>query len=202
MSSAPPGFDPDKFRIHRIKDPYVIGKQTGGKGGRVWSEQSKAKKVALLTYLVQGYSIKEAGDAIGVSYSTARSYARDPEVLTQLKTLATEVYKSVYGEVVERKVEAHDRILEMADQALTTLEELLDSNNDGVRLKAAQDVLDRHGEVPRQTKSTGPAGVQVNISAEMLAIAVQGAREIEGTRKVQKLIKADEVIPVVPEASR
>lgn len=189
----PEGFDRNDYRVGGWNRPSNSGsdRKYNHESGTVKSTLVEGRKNEFLAYLVQGYSIKEAGRAMGVAYSTARGWAKDPKVLAELLNLSKTVYHKVYGEVVERKVEAHQRILELADEALSELEELVHSENEMVKMRAIDSVLDRHGMVPRATKNTS-IQTTVHVDVETLMAAAAAAREIESVRAVPKgMIEAD-----------
>lgn len=196
-----PAFDASTFRVtnnqqHKggLYKADAKGMQRDYNNGSqgAWAQQAAMKKKEMLAFLLQGYSLKEASKAIGVSYTTGRVYMRDPEIMAELQTLSESIYRQVYGETLDRKLEAHVRILEMADEALSVLENLLQSPNDNVRLKAAESVLDRHGEVPKQTKTTG-VQTNVTITGAEIMTAIKAAQDLEGRKSIAppRLIPAE-----------
>ena len=152
--------------------------------------RTEVVKKNLLVYLLQGYSLKEAAKAAQVRYQQARKVMQDPDALAELKVLSETIYRQLTDEVIDRRVSAHQRLLEMSDAALTRLEELIEAENEHVALKAVQDVLDRHGEVPRQQKTIGEHK-HLHIDAATLAAAAQAAQELLGPRKEQLLIEPE-----------
>lgn len=188
------GFNPDAFRVH-TSDVSIrqANNPTGraGKAGPLWDTQIRAKKMEMLSLLVQGYTIKETAALVRIGYHTARQYARDPEFLHQLKSLSAETHEKTCREVIERKVEAHTRILEMSDRALDKLEELIESEDERISIKAVENVLDRHGDVPRASKSN-IVQTTVKVDADLLRLAASTMQELEAPRKVARgMLKVD-----------
>lgn len=90
---------------------------------------------------------------LSLHVSTVRAYAKQPEFLVKLKALSTNVYERVDQELKARTDAITERLQEASDVAL---EEMLALTKGGksemVRLKAAQDLMDRDSRVSRTRK--------------------------------------------------
>lgn len=202
MSTSQSEFDLSEFQVgprtghHGSGATAPYGHVRGNNGNTsgasdIYAARIAAKKQELLAFLLQGYSLRDAAKLMGMSHQTAHTYMRDPSMLVKLKEASEAVYEQVAKEFVSRKVEAHQRILEMSDNALNRLEELMESENENVALRAVDSVLDRHGEVPRASKNVNVSTI-VKVDADMLKLAAQAAAEIEAPRKAARgMLKAD-----------
>jgi hypothetical protein len=146
-------------------------------------------KMEMLRLIVEGYNIKEAARAVGVSYTTGRAYLRDPDVLEELKKLSRTKFDEVYDELYARHESLRERTLALADEALSEMERLLEESNDAIKFKVAQDILDRHGEVSRTQRQVGEHK-HVHIDMDTLINAATAANELGGKHK-PKLIQAE-----------
>lgn len=87
-----------------------------------------------------------------VSYATVRKYASDEEFLRKLKEMSVLIYEQVDSELKLNASQVTQRIDELSDKALDTLETLLASDKDLIKLKAADSILDRNPESSKQKK--------------------------------------------------
>lgn len=94
-----------------------------------------------LVYLILSgrYNMTEIAAQIDKHPDTVRKWAKLPEVKEAMRELQADQYE--YNKV---------QINAIANKALNTMNELLDSPIDGVRYQAAKDVLDRGGFKPTQ----------------------------------------------------
>jgi len=93
------------------------------------------QKIDVAEMLIAGYSYKAISDALGVSESTIRKWLKSDEAF---KELMFDLVAIVTDEIRIELVAA-------SRAALRTLGELLQSSDEKIRLKAAQDILDRAG---------------------------------------------------------
>jgi hypothetical protein len=92
----------------------------------------KGSEELLVLALAQGKTFAEAAQAAGIAERTARRRATDPEVIA-----AVEVHRSL---LLER---ASARLLCQLDRGINALAELIGSDNEGVRLRAASILIDK-----------------------------------------------------------
>lgn len=92
--------------------------------------------------IVMGQKDKEIADSLGCTTATVKYTRESPVVQRKLEIMM--------GARDASAIEVRNRIAEMAPLALFKIEELLEKENisESVRLKAAQDILDRAGYDP------------------------------------------------------
>lgn len=98
-----------------------------------------AKVRMILLHLTGQYNQVKIAKIIGVSDNTIRSWLVDPNVQLVIKELQAREFA-----VVDSTLKA------MRYKALSTMDELLESDMDNVRYQAAKDVLDRGGHKAQQ----------------------------------------------------
>lgn len=98
-----------------------------------------AKVRMILLHLTGQYNQVKIAKIIGVSDNTIRSWLVDPNVQLVVKELQAREFA-----VVDSTLKA------MRYKALSTMDELLESDMDNVRYQAAKDVLDRGGHKAQQ----------------------------------------------------
>lgn len=101
-------------------------------------------------YLSGHYTNSQIGSIMGVSAKAVNNLLKSPDVLDQIVK-----YQEQEKEYVDSRLKA------LRDKSLDTLFELLDSEEDTVRLNASKDILDRTGHAPKKDQN-----VNVNISYE------------------------------------
>lgn len=106
----------------------------------------------LLRLVMCGYMLRECCEPMGLSYSTLRKYAKESSFMEELRKLSEEVYARVDEELSMKATTLSSKIEEMSEKALQTLEAMLDSDKDAVKLKAATEVLDRNPETSKTRK--------------------------------------------------
>jgi phosphoribosylaminoimidazole carboxylase (NCAIR synthetase) len=107
----------------------------------------------LMRLLLAGYMMKECAKQMSMNYATIRKYASEPSFMAQLKELNSEVYSQVDSELKLNKAQITERLEDISEKALDTLESLLDATAPApIRFKAAQDLLDRNPQVSRTKK--------------------------------------------------
>jgi len=76
--------------------------------------------------------------------------------VAELRKLSADVFNAANEEIINRRTSFNERMQEMAEQALDEMERLLvESTSEGIRYKAAQDILDRDGRAPRTSRQDG-----------------------------------------------
>lgn len=112
--------------------------------------------------LISGCSLTESAERAGVAKSTLEKWIRHDEDFKRLLDTFSQ------GLMEEIKIE----LVVSARQALHTLQKLLHSDNDQIRLSAARDILDRAGFKPTNKKEidvTQTVNYFANMSDEELA---------------------------------
>ena len=119
-------------------------------------EFTRANKSSILRnrlvqlYLMGSYSNRQISDILGVNYQTVGRMLKEPKVKDMLEN-----YTSEENEIINAKLKA------LRDRATDTLSDLLNSDEDNVRLQTAKVILDKtgHGD-KREVEQT------VNVSYE------------------------------------
>ena len=141
-------------------------------------EFTRANKSSILRnrlvqlYLMGSYSNRQISDILGVSYQTVGRMLKEPKVKDMLEN-----YTSEENEIINAKLKA------LRDRATDTLSDLLNSDEDNVRLQTAKVILDKtgHGD-KREVEQT------VNVSYEQRLTQV-----LEGVSfDVDKLVYEEE----------
>lgn len=141
------------------------------------------RKEELLRLLLTGHMLKECGPFLNLSYPTVCTYARDPNFLSQLKEQSMEIFRRVDEELTASKMNILSRLEEASDNALRVMEEIMNgAKSDMVRLKAAQDIMDRDGRVSRTRRIEGSQSHEF-LNPLTLIHAAKTAREVEEYRE-------------------
>lgn len=119
-------------------------------------EFTRANKSSILRnrlvqlYLMGSYSNRQISDILGVNYQTVGRMLKEPKVKDMLEN-----YTSEENEIINAKLKS------LRDRATDTLSDLLNSDEDNVRLQTAKVILDKtgHGD-KREVEQT------VNVSYE------------------------------------
>ena len=141
-------------------------------------EFTRANKSSILRnrlvqlYLMGSYSNRQISDILGVNYQTVGRMLKEPKVKDMLEN-----YTSEENEIINAKLKS------LRDRATDTLSDLLNSDEDNVRLQTAKVILDKtgHGD-KREVEQT------VNVSYEQRLTQV-----LEGVSfDVDKLVYEEE----------
>lgn len=143
--------------------------------------QRDVRRQEFLRLALLGLSTKEIASKMGISRITCYEYMKEPEVHNAIKARNAEIWEKLDNEVNNRAMSLVQRIEEMSSTALDRIEALMDSENDGVALKAAVTVLDRNPETSTHHKVDSTNKTLV-IDAAMLKLAASAALEIESPR--------------------
>jgi DNA-binding CsgD family transcriptional regulator len=132
----------------------------------------------VIRYLAANYSVREAAKALNLTPNTIyRWFQQDQTMMSRLKALNEHLAEELNGQVFQAQLNFKQRLTQAADDALNEMESLMwTSSSEGIRLKAAQDLLDRDGRAPRTAKTEGRQ-INVNIDADMVKLAMQAAAE-------------------------
>ena len=124
---------------------------------------------AMLRLMVRGYTLKDAGNQLGYTPERARDIA-DSKIFQD--TLKREE-GNVDEKVIESVIEVKDDIKRNATAAVKVLAESLKAESEHIRIRAAQDILDRAG-VAKEEKLRVDALVEPSQAlVEMLARAIR-----------------------------
>lgn len=142
-------------------------------------EASKlVKKQELLNLLLLHIPLKECAPRLHVSYQTLRKYASEPEFLGELQLLSGGIYADLIEELKHERKSLQQRMTEASDKALTRLEELVASEQEGIALKACDSILDRNNETARNKKVETDLNARIQLDPVTLMHAALTASEI------------------------
>lgn len=144
----------------------------------------------LLNLLLMHISLKQCAERIHLSYSTVRKYASEPDFLNNLRILSQSIYEEVISELKSEKRTLQDRLTEASDKALTKLEELLNSQQENVQLKAADSILDRTSETARNRKIEGTMQGRFTMDPITLMHCATTAEEIARSQTPEPPLKS------------
>jgi hypothetical protein len=168
----------------------------------------------LLRLLLAGYKLKEAAAYLKVTPWTVYRYLRETEFMNALKAANEEIWAQVDAEIKGNKIGIVQRAEEAAQDALEEMIKLAKgARQEGVRFKAAQDLMDRDTRISRTKRVEGEGDRRPILNAVFLQQAVaamreeevvQGERFIEPTRPTAKNEKGSpkmisELPPLPPE---
>jgi hypothetical protein len=109
----------------------------------------------MIRMLLTGMTLRECSVALGRHIQTVRAWAARPSFLERLKDLSSAIYERVDRELQNSKEHIQIKLEEASERALDRIIKLAnESKNEGIALKASQDLLDRDGRVSRQRKFT------------------------------------------------
>ena len=92
---------------------------------------SEKNEMAFAVDIARGTSIVKAAKKVGISETTGYRWARKPEVVKSIAEVRSTVLQT-----------ASQRMMNLAGKAVATLEALLGSDDDKIRLSAAKAVID------------------------------------------------------------
>ena len=160
----------DRIRVHQEGLPNE-------RGSNVRVVTQKLRKQEILRLLLAGHTTREVAHVIRQSVHTVRNYIRNVEFQEELRQLSEPIWRRVDEELTLTKLSYAQRIDEMSDRALARIEELLDSDDERVQLRAASEVLDRNPQTSKHHKVENDTRVMV-INPEQLQLAARAALEI------------------------
>lgn len=142
--------------------------------------QQQLKLEETLRYLLTGHSLRECAVLCNVSYTSLAKWCREDETFQhKLKTLSAEVFAELDKQISATKIGIASRIEELSLKALDRMESIIEEGTDNVAYKAAQDILDRNPEIPRNKRFEGEVTQKV-VDPAALIHAAAVARELEG----------------------
>lgn len=132
-----------------LKESTTLTKTQNREIRKISSKKILKQRLAQL-YCLGNYSDKDIASILMVSVSTIRKMLKDGEVLDLINE-----YQAEEKQVVDARLKA------LRNKATETMFELLDSDEDTIRLQASKDILDRTGH-----KADNNSNINVNISYE------------------------------------
>lgn len=121
-----------------LKDSKTLARTQNREMKKISSKTILKQRLSQL-YCLGNYSEKDIASILMVSVSTIRKMLKDGEVLDMI----TE-YQAEEKQVIDSRLKA------LRNKATNTLFELLDSDEDTIRLQATKDVLDRTGHIAKK----------------------------------------------------
>lgn len=146
-----------------LKESKTLAKQQGKEIRKISSKEILKQRLAQL-YCLGHYSEKDIASILMVSVATIRKMLKDNTVMGLI-----EDYQAEEKAVIDTRLKA------LRNKATETMFELLDSDDDAIRLQVSKDILDRSGH-----KAENNSNINVNISYEQqLQELVQGVDFID-----------------------
>lgn len=129
----------------------------------------KSNKLLAATMLVEGFLHKDVAEEVGVTPQTISVWLTEPEFVAFVNKLK-----------MDNLHKARDRIQALSVKAAATIEDIMENgNNDAVRLKAAESVLEMSG--------------MINVQSGMWAWGI-GSSTVEGVIKdIKKQQQIDDI---------
>ena len=132
-----------------LKESKTLAKQQGKEIKKISSKEILKQRLVQL-YCLGHYSEKDIASIMMVSVSTIRRMLKDEAVIGMIAD-----YQDEEKKVIDSRIKA------LRNKATETMFELLDSDDDSIRLQVSKDILDRSGH-----KADNNTNVNVNISYE------------------------------------
>lgn len=162
------------------------------------------RRQELLNLLMMRVPLRDCAERLGVNLRTLQRDIALPEFRAELEVLTGRLRSKVVGKVVKEAAEEKtkvvrkltrvktslaERIHEASGQAIDKLRTLIDSEHQGLALKACDSVLDRNPETARNQRSESDVRTRFSIDPATLMHIAMTAREIEGGN--QSLIEGE-----------
>jgi hypothetical protein len=154
----------------------VGGTQQGGTARSAVALDLRKKEV--MKFLLEKNTLKEISVLTGYSYQSIRNYVSDPWFQNELKAYSEETWQYVLKEVGEKQAAIAERVNLISQKALDRMEAIIRDGTDNIAFKAAQDILDRNPEIPRNKRFEGEVTQKV-VDPAALIHAAAVARELE-----------------------
>jgi transposase len=132
-----------------LKESKTLAKTQNREVKKISSKMILKQRLAQL-YCLGHYSTKDIASILMVSTATIRKMLKDPDVLDMINK-----YQDEEKQIIDGRIKA------LRNKATDTILELLDSDDDSIRLQASKDILDRTGH-----KADNNTNINVNISYE------------------------------------
>jgi hypothetical protein len=130
--------------------------------------------------LLLGKTVRETAELLGCTRHQIYWHLKTEEVREELYKQNAVIWAKIEEDIGKQGSTLHERIIDMSDRALSRIEELIESDNEHVALKASVSILDRNIETSTHHKVDSTNRTFV-IDANMLQLAAQSALEIEET---------------------
>ena len=145
----------------------------------------------LLNLLLLHLPLKQAAVRLNVSYQTVRKYASEPDFLNNLRVLSQSIYEEVIIDLKTEKKSLAERLTDASEIALEKLKILIESEQEGIALKACDSILDRTVETARNRKDTLDAFHRFTIDPVTLMHAALTSQELINTQNPNVLVEKD-----------
>lgn len=144
------------------------------------------RKREVIKLLLDGRTVRQCADIVGVTHHTIVNYLREPEFREELRSLHSDLLNKLDSEFLVQRQTRLQIIDELSFKALERMRGILDDPDAHVTVvaKVATDVLDRHPETSRQ-KKLDITEKRINLSGEDLLGALQAMKDIEERRKLK-----------------
>jgi len=135
---------------------------------------------ALMRLLLQGFTIKEAGQQMRANYQVLCRVARQPEFLLKLREHSGEIAQRMVEELTTSQLTMSQRLEEASERALDEMLQLMGDSTGSLKYKVCQDILDRDVRTSR-TKKMDLTGTMKHdfISPAVLIHAAATAKELQ-----------------------
>lgn len=129
--------------------------------------------------LLTGLTFREACRTLGVSEGSGRYYLNDTSWMGELRSLSNDIHERICREIEEQKRSLKDIAEDASAEALETLVDLMrNGQKEATRVKCAESILDRHGELVKVQKSEVDSKHNF-INPITLQLAAQAAQEMD-----------------------
>lgn len=140
----------------------------------------------ILRYKLAGYNNTEISEIVGCSRETVQAVVRSPLFVAELNRRMKEKNEEALDDEKDAFESKARMILRSnAEKAATVQVDLLESEDDSVRLRSSNSILDRAlGKVSENGSGAMPNGVGVQISEKLasdLILALKESRHVENT---------------------
>lgn len=137
------------------------------------------RRQKLIDLLLLHLNIKECAERLNVNERTIRRDLAEPGFMEQLRQMSSSIHDEVADEVQGGIVSMQQQIEEASEKALKKLIELLNSEHQGLVLKACDSILDRNAETARNRRIEGEMHNRYTIDPVTLRHAALTARELD-----------------------
>lgn len=149
------------------------------------------KEEEMFRLFCQDLTLEEVASAMGLAKSTVRRYCRRSGFQARLRQFSATLFENVDKQLSRKYDDAMaSRLDEAAEEALEEMMQLSKhGGSESVRLKASQDLLDRHAATSRIKQKQEDPGRALQINIAVLQSAAQTVKEEQEWRlRQQQLI--------------
>lgn len=120
-----------------------------------WKRSMKLERIARLSLDPAGYSLEQIANHLGCHTQTVILIRQTPEYQAKMLELSTGVLASYTSQLHENVETARDEMRNMVPSALMVIRDSITGKyGNNLRFKAAQEVMDRNGELAKISKSS------------------------------------------------